>query len=268
MRLTIIIPVYNEAAFLRRCLDSITLRDDVQIVIVDDASTDGSFDLEFEYQSRTKGNVRLAAMAKRSGVSHARNEGIKYSAGEYVTFLDADDALRPDGVDNMLKAIGRNPDDDVIQLNHYRCTADGCKPLPRFWARAGFYDLAHLPPKWVTVWNKIYRKAFLDEHGIRFPEGQQFDEDRRFNIECLRYNRGIKCSELTALCKYFDNDASLCHTMDADKIASAIYGLTDMLRTETSPEIAEVIRQSIIRHLNSKKYYEIFGGRLKKGGDA
>ena len=260
-KLSIIIPVYNEAAFLRRCLDSITLREDIQVVIVDDASTDRSLDIAFEYQNRNVGCVFIVRLTSRAGVSFARNEGIKYSSGEYVTFLDADDALRPDAVDNMLKAIGRNPDDNVIQLNHYRCTAEGNKLQPRFWARAGFYDLAHLPPKWVTVWNKIYRKAFLDEHGIRFPEGQQFDEDRRFNIECLRYTRGIKCSELTALCKYFDNDASLCHTMNADKLTGAIYGLTDMLRSETSPEIAEVIRQSIIRHLNSKKYYEIFGGR-------
>lgn len=255
MRLSIIIPVYNEELYLRRCLNSIKIQEGVEVIAIDDASTDRSRDIMMEYP-----RICPCANDRNRGVAHTRNMGIIAADGDYITFLDADDALTPDGIENMLKAIEANPDADVIQLNHFRCHEAGCKIEGRYSARNGFRPVNDLPPKWAPVWNKLYRMQFLLEHEIRFPEGQQFDEDRIFNIQCLKYTGGIQCDSRVALCKYFDNDMSLCHTVDKEKMSRAIQKLAEMLGEDNSPKVNEVIRQSIIMHLSSKKYTQVFGG--------
>lgn len=254
MKLSIIIPVYNEEAYLDRCLSSIGEHKGVEVILIDDGSTDNSLGVASKYKILIYENV------KNIGVAYTRNYGLLLAVGDYVTFLDADDALAPDGVETLLRVIDAHPDADVIQLNHRRCYEGACKIEGRYSARAGFYGIKNLPPKWAPVWNKIYKREFLDLYNIQFPEGQQFDEDRRFNIECLRYTGGIVFDERVALHKYFDNEASLCHTIDKRKMIGALRGLTEELRTDNTPEINELIRQSLNMHLCSRKYREAFGG--------
>lgn len=254
MRLSIIIPIYNEEPFLERCLSSIGEHKDVEVIAIDDGSTDNSLGVASKHKILIYENI------KNIGVSYTRNYGLLLAAGDYVAFLDADDALAPDGVENILKAIDAHPDADVIQLNHRRCHDGVCKIEGRYSARAGFYDVRHLPPKWAPVWNKIYKREFLDLYNITFPEGQQFDEDRAFNIQCLIHAGGIVFDERVALHKYFDNEASLCHTIDKRKMKGAIVNLAEMLSEYNPPEINELIRRSIQMHLSSKKYRQAFGG--------
>ena len=92
MKLSIIIPVYNEANFLRRCLDSVYANDEVEVIIVDDGSTDGSFEICQEYEDK---GFKLI-QNEHSGVSVARNTGIQLAEGEYITFLDSDDEMSKD----------------------------------------------------------------------------------------------------------------------------------------------------------------------------
>lgn len=254
MRLSIIIPVYNEGPYLRRCLNSIKLTEGVEVIAVDDKSTDDSLEILKDYE------FKICENDENKGVSYSRNKGMYYASGEYITFLDADDALAPDAVENILKVIEGHPNENVIQLNHRRCHNEGCKVERRYSARQGFHDLKNLPPKWAPVWNKIYKSEFLMYHNIKFPEGQQFDEDRFFNIRCLKYTGGVYFDERVALHKYFDNEASLCHTVDKSKMQIALCGLALLLGRNNPPELDEVIRQSIIMHLNSKKYRLAFGG--------
>ena len=258
MKLSIIIPVYNEEKFLERCLSSIQMRDDVEVIAIDDGSTDKSIEVLEKYAAP---RFRIYENEKNRGVSFTRNKGVYYSAGDYVIFLDADDALAPDGVETILAVIARHPEADVIQLNHRRCKdGSACQIEGRYSVRQGFYEVKNLPPKWAPVWNKVYKREFLDLHDIRFRDGQQFDEDRLFNIECLIYTHGLVCDERAALNKYFDNEESICHTMNRDKMSGALQGLTEMLGRDNPPEIDELIRQSIQMHLNSRKWRDAFGG--------
>ena len=254
MKLSIIVPVYNEALFIRRCLESIKLEPDIEVIIIDDGSTDGSWDIIQEYCDAFK-KVRLGT---NCGVSYARTLGIMKAHGEYITFLDADDALTGEGVRNMLKAIDTRPDAAVIQLDHYRCKNGVCSIEARYHARPGDYGIRNLPPKWAPVWNKLYRREFLKENGIFFPIDQQFDEDRVFNIQCLKHSGGIAFVDYSALKKYFDNENSLCHTIDREKIITALRRLVAMLEDEHDPEILELIKKSITMHLNSDKFNRAF----------
>ena len=254
MKLSIIVPVYNEAPYLRRCLDTIEPREGVEVILIDDGSTDGSWEIMQEYRDR----FQVFSLGENCGVSYTRELGVAKSKGEYIAFIDADDALAPEGVLIMLKAIERRPDAEVIQLNHYRCKGEQIRLDPRYYVRQGFYDTANLPQKWAPVWNKLYKREFIRKNGITFPLEQQFDEDRAFNIQCLKHAGGIACVEYAALRKYFDNDKSLCHTVDREKITTALETLVGMLKKEEAPEIIELIRKSLTMHLTSEKFNRAF----------
>ena len=255
VRLSIIIPVYNEERFLKRCLDSVAnAPEDVQIIVINDASTDRSQELLSNYHGFYFGNHK-----KNLGVSVTRNEGIEEAQGEWIAFLDADDCLKQNGIETMLQVIDEHPAESVIQMNHIRCQADGRLILdPRYYSRPGFHDLSDLPPKWATVWNKLYKKSFLDEFIIYFPNYQQYDEDRCFNIQCLSHTKGFFCVEQSALVKYFDNKQSLCHTINREKMIKAVDTLVELLTEEDDPKMIEIIRDSLVMHLNSRKFKNSF----------
>ena len=261
-KLSIIIPIYNEENFLSRCLRSINVDDnsphcdEVEVIAIDDASTDKSGEILDEYAHLFK----VVHHTTNWGVSMTRNHGITLASGEWVTFLDSDDAMHPKGIENILNGLNLAYNANVMQFNHYRCKEEGCRVESRYYITMQDYGPLNLPPKWATVWNKVYRKAFLDEHAIRFPSGQQFDEDRQFNLQCLHYDKKIKGSALPSICKYFDNEASICHTMTQEKLIKALDALVDRLAVEDDPDVCLVIKRSIIQHLESKRFNELFGG--------
>jgi Glycosyltransferases involved in cell wall biogenesis len=104
--LSIIVPVYNSAGFLRRCLDSIldTVEEDFEVILVDDGSVDGSSGICEEYKERFSG-VRVIHQAN-SGVSVARNRGLEEARGEYVWFCDSDDRVVPGSLSILRRLIG------------------------------------------------------------------------------------------------------------------------------------------------------------------
>lgn len=256
MKLSIIIPVYNEELYLRRCLDSIRADDQIEVIIVDDNSTDKSWEIAHEYRD-FKILDRLDANA---GVSVARNRGIEASTGEYITFLDSDDEISEGGLDTMLAVIKASRC-DILQFNHYRCHDGKCKVESKYHSTNGRYTLTNMPAKWAVVWNKVYKRSLIIDHNIRFNEGQQFDEDRNFNLRCLKYTEGIDCHKAYILNKHFDNSQSLCHTVDQDKLIKAIQANADLLREPQTPDMVKLIRHSIKMHLYSSKFENAF--RLK-----
>lgn len=212
MTITIVVPIYNEAPFLRRCLDSIknqTEKPD-EVILIDDCSTDGSAE-----------QAQLTAMANgwkfeqnivRWGVSHSRNHGFDEATSDYVFFLDADDELTRDAVTIMKKyARGSN----IVQFNHWRKyeNAQGMRMKHR--EEHGILSVATMPGRplaWFAVWNKIYRREWLVENGLRFNEALEWGEDELFNLEAIIENGCIRC-ETPALCiRHFDNKNSLNHT--------------------------------------------------------
>lgn len=104
-KVSIIIPVYNTKKYLSKCLDSVVNQtlEDIEIIIVDDKSTDGSIDIEVEYAKRYP-NISLICLAKNSGVAVARNIGLQYAHGKYISFIDSDDYIDLDMLEKMYDA--------------------------------------------------------------------------------------------------------------------------------------------------------------------
>ena len=110
MKLSIYIPCYNEGEFLLKALKSIPVRDDIEIIIVDDGSTDNSLEIakNFEYK-----NKRIIACSENQGISYANNIGIDSCKGEYFYLIDADDYLY---TEEFEKALNELDGTDIIYI--------------------------------------------------------------------------------------------------------------------------------------------------------
>ena len=176
-RVSVIIPVFNVAPYLREALDSVIHQtyDHLEIIIVDDGSTDGSETICNDYRS----DPRVRVIHQRNqGLSSARNAGLDCATGEYIAFLDSDDAYHPDFIQIMSAAL-KNADISVCQYTIHHRTL-GTRGHAALKAREGFYNReealrALLDGKInVSVWNKLYRKELWNH--IRFPDGHNYED--------------------------------------------------------------------------------------------
>lgn len=122
MTLSFIIPVYNVAPYLRKCVDSLLNQDynDYEIILVDDGSTDDSWQIIQEYVSRLRGleDERIRGIHQENGgLSAARNTGIKAAKGEYICFVDSDDYWEPNVLGRLMEQVQREQL-DVLRFDY------------------------------------------------------------------------------------------------------------------------------------------------------
>lgn len=125
MKLSIIIPIYNVAPYLRKCVDSLLAQDisDYEIILVDDGSTDNSGAICDEYtspsfvNSLTRSVVIKVIHQPNAGLSAARNSGVKIANGDYLMFVDSDDFIEPNVLGGLMAQVERD-DLDVLRFNY------------------------------------------------------------------------------------------------------------------------------------------------------
>lgn len=181
VQLSVVVPVYNVVDFLAASLDSILGQpvDGVEIIIVDDGSTDGSGDVAEAYADRHDA-IRLVRQ-ENGGVSVARNVAIPLCRGQYLTFVDPDDELPADAWSTMLRTLAATGSDFVVgSAERVEGTRRFMTPLMRrnhAVERVGIrIEDAPLMLADVFVWNKVFRRSFWDQHRIWFPEGTRYQD--------------------------------------------------------------------------------------------
>lgn len=251
--ISLVIPVYNKAPFLRRCLDSVAsqLNKDIEVIVVDDGSTDGSRSICIKYAKKYGWKLYKTAHA---GVSEARNLGIDKAQGDYIAFLDADDALAFNSLRVMVKIAegGQN----IYQFGQFRGkTFDTVNYNPSF-SPKGFYKVGDIPRYWVLVWNKLYKISFLLKKNLRFKKGMQFGEDTVFNAECILANGGLHHEEPALVVHSLDDQESLCRgkSMSLDRICELDNALLDLLNKQTEQVKVDWLIKAINEHRHSKLY--------------
>lgn len=194
-KVSVVVSVYNAEPYLRRCLDSIvgqTLRE-IEIICVDDGSTDGSPQILAEY-ARKDGRVRVVTQAN-AGAGAARNHGLRYAAGEYLSILDADDFFEPDMLRTAYDlAVQNDADMAVFRCDFYRTGTDTFAPntysihsdlLPErqpFCAGDVEKDVFKLFVGW--AWDKLIRRSLVERYGLQFQE-QRTTNDMLFVFSAL-----------------------------------------------------------------------------------
>ena len=176
MKLSVIVPVYKAEAFLNECVDSLlgqTLRN-MEIILVDDGSPDGSGAIMADYAARFPERVRTLTL-ENGGQGRARNRGMDIARGDYLGFVDSDDTVAPEMFETLVRCAEAEGA-DIVDCNIEAFYPDGRRELLRTWrderpiAAAG------------SACNKLFRRAFVGD--ARFPEGLKY-EDFGFSARLL-----------------------------------------------------------------------------------
>ena len=197
--LSVIVPVYNVESYLAQCLDSILTQTfmDVEIILVNDGSTDSSLIICKEY---SKKDSRIKVINQpNAGVSAARNKGIELAIGDYLTFVDSDDWLEPAMYEEMIAITRTDPQPEVVMSDFISIKKHSMEPISAN-IRKGFYTKAQIieelyPTLLVTenfgripivsVWNCVFRRSLLEDYRIRFNAELRFSEDYLFMAEVM-----------------------------------------------------------------------------------
>lgn len=187
-KVSVILPVYNVGKYLRQSLDSLinqTLKE-IEIICIDDGSTDDSSDILEEYKSK---DSRIIVVHKENkGTGAARNDGLRLAKGECIGFVDPDDWVKPEMFERLYNLIKEKnvdiamcmPDgyDEKNQINapfpYFVEDNFKCIPVNKIFNRK---DLS--PFKYpMCVWNKLYTKELFDKNNIEFAQGLDFEDHK------------------------------------------------------------------------------------------
>ena len=196
IKVSVIVPIYNAAEYLEKCLDSIVVQTltDIEIILIDDGSTDGSAEICKKYLS----DPRVTYYYKENeGLAAARDDGMLRASGEYIGFVDADDWLKPEMYEKMYNAAKSN-ESDVVFCNCQE-NADGHIFTPEM--PEGAYDRQAIKEKilpktlayigkggtkrairWCN-WLRLYKSETLKKHNIRFDRRLRRSQDLQLTYE-------------------------------------------------------------------------------------
>lgn len=210
--ISVIIPVYNVASYLPRCLDSVCNQTykNLEIILVDDGSTDNSAEICKDYAS--KDNRITVIHQKNAGLSAARNSGMERMQGEFFTFIDSDDWVAPDYCQTLFERIEQTQA-DVSAGNFVYALEDGrMTPSSRSVTAPAVYqgedillfgfNFHH------TAWLKLYRTARCGT--LRFNPYYSLNEDLDFYFRLTQQIKTLACTDKILL-YYYQRNNSLLH---------------------------------------------------------
>lgn len=250
MKISIIIPYKDAAKYIDRCSDSLREQNgDFEFIFVDDYSTDGAI---------PKGDGFIVLENEfHPGVSGARNTGIKYAGGEWITFLDVDDVLLKDAYKKFCSVIESDPDADVHQLNHIRRYVSKNTTGIKFANNEGKYQLPLLPDAWWAVWNKLFRSSLIKN--VRFDEDLQYGEDGLFVLECMAITKYIHCGkrQMMGVEHILENKQSLSHLKKGEDILKQIRTYLDFLERQNDPDLRLLVMREVAKLCSEKRLQKI-----------
>lgn len=223
IKVSVIIPVYNAEQYITKCLESLlgqTLSD-MEIMVVDDRGTDGSMDKvrAIMQNNTTNKHIRIVEMPENSGAWAARNAGMKLAIGEYVGFVDADDWCEPCMFD-VLYNSAINIDADWSYGNTLKHAGNGKEiSLRQKQIKNGLLDEKSRKDVLINhvalFWSGIYRRGFLQDNQIIFPESR-FSEDSYFFWMVVMHAQRISSVD-AYLYHYVEHSSSVSRMPDRSK---------------------------------------------------
>jgi glycosyltransferase involved in cell wall biosynthesis len=178
---SVIIPVYNVAPYLRPCLESVLGQTfaDLEVICVDDGSSDGSTDILAEYAGK---DARLRVLAQEhGGEARARNKALALARGRYISFVDGDDLLNRDALEKSLPHFTEEVDYVCFRARVFGEAGLTAKEREKRYRDPPFGGLVEVDGAIVRktnvhLWNKIYRREVIERNGVRFPDGRSYDD--------------------------------------------------------------------------------------------
>lgn len=199
--ISIIIPIYNVSKYILQCLESVanqTVTEGIECVLVDDCGTDNSIEIATKYIDNYQGSIEFKIIhhEKNKGLSAARNTGIRHAKGEYVYFLDSDDAITSECMAGFKSIIAQHSNVDLIQglidqdssyMNQFVQKRWIDYTEDRRYIKKALLDYDELP---VCAANKMVRRELLIEKSLFFKEGI-VHEDNYWSFFLSKYIKSL-----------------------------------------------------------------------------
>lgn len=249
MKISVIIPVYNKQDYLRGCLDSVRFQTypDIQIVLVDDCSSDDSVKICEEYV-KLDNRFQLQVHTVNKGQQNTIVDALEMADGDWVAFVDSDDTLPLDALSTLASFVDDNTDiivgfaadgdhsDSVIPIRDWRSIMIGSDVVL------------------CTRWAKLYRRSLLDAYTCCAPDGIKLGEDMLMNIKvAFRTENPVKVTRRKVY-EYFRNETSysVSHRWTVEKYARLYYATRDCIPEAERNNYAQPLASNgvgMIRHL-------------------
>lgn len=224
---SVIVPVYNNEKYLRRCIDSILTQSyrNFELILVNDGSTDNS-GMICETYAKTHKNV-VSVYQENAGVSAARNNGIKNSCGEYITFIDSDDFVEKHHLESMISALHEYKADIVV--NDMRVVYANTKLL-----NSSAYQSKKVMLDGITIAQKMLYQNGLDGRScgllvpsilakkFLFPIGVVCGEDMMTVFQYFIHSKKVVLNTEKTY-NYFQNTFSVMHSASFEKLRDSLY---------------------------------------------
>ena len=180
MKISIIVPIYNVAPYINRCLQSIIAQTNhsFECILIDDCGTDNSMEIVEQFVHCYKGNIcfNIIPHQQNQGLSAARNTGIRAATGDYIYFMDSDDAITPNCIETLTHLAEKYPNADYIQGdivtgNEQLMVGTTDPDVPEFCDEKRLLEKIILCKTHRTAWNRLIKRSFLIDNSLFFPIG-------------------------------------------------------------------------------------------------
>ncbi len=213
IKISIIVPIYNVEKYLRRCLDSIvnqTLKD-IECLLINDGSPDQSQKIIDEYVSKYP-NLFKSYIKENGGLSDARNFGLDYAIGEYITFVDSDDWIEPTMYEKMYELAIREKSDLVVCDFFMEWESTGHRQYTHGLRNQSTDDFKSFLISPAAAWNKLYKSDLFLKTNIRYPRGLWY-EDLATTAKLIPFCKKISYVN-EAFVHYIQRDGSIMSTVN------------------------------------------------------
>ena len=218
---SIIIPVYNVESYLKNCLDSIFVKQEInlpiEVIVVNDSSTDGSLNILNEYK---KQHDFILITQDNSGLGSARNTGINQSHGKYLMFMDSDDYFVPDSLHLLLNYLAVS-EEDIVEYDYKTCNEAQSRSFDKkmispveygtgqevfaIWEKNGFYR--------PMVWVRAVSREMIVSNKLYFYPGI-FHEDEEWSPKIFAYASTVRFLPLVIyVYRIRDGSCTACKTI-------------------------------------------------------
>jgi glycosyltransferase involved in cell wall biosynthesis len=229
--ISIIVPVFNTNENLSVCIESILNQTfkDIELILVDDGSTDGSGKTCDEFSQKDQ---RVIVIHKKNrGVSSARNTGLNIASGDYIGWVDSDDYIAPDMFE-LLYSLARQYDADISECNFSAVFHDNIR-FAGFGKELESGEDSFLINKFISgdiyygIWTKLFRRSLFDS--VRFPEGRIYEDTWLVLYFCLQNLNYVRTPESKYYYRQTDNSI-IRSSISERKAREFIYNLENQLK--------------------------------------
>ena len=257
LKISIIIPVYNVARYILRCLESVVLQEKntfiIECILVDDCSTDDSIEIAKRFVNDYNGSVVFTILRHdtNKGQSAARNFGIRHATGDYLFFLDSDDRLEENALSMMVDVLYQYPDIDYVD-GYYLFMKDGniypsIEKYYRFSDNNKILDYLYKRKLSGLACNKLLRKSLIIDHSLYFVEGIIF-EDIQWTNRLVRYvSSAVIIPKVTYVYEYNPSSTSNTSVVNASKSINSFSSVIESF-LDSEDDVVYVSHKMFIFH--------------------